>query len=44
MVGGENVLELERAELLVYHLPDNLVGCRHYELVIRMLAVNASHT
>ena len=37
MGGGKNVLELEGAELLVYHLPDDLVGCRHCEFVIRVL-------
>lgn len=31
---GENVLELEGAELLIYHLPDDLVGSRHCEVVV----------
>ena len=29
--GGEDLLEFERAELLIYDLPDNLVGCHDRE-------------
>lgn len=36
---AEDVLEFEGAELLVDHLPDDLVGRRHYECLEVMLVV-----